>query len=311
MVKKAPYRKGEYDEYLEKNIQHIKNILHKEEDDRLFLIIGETGAGKSHLGLHIMEQYLGEKAHVDLIGFNKSTIAEGLKKAKDMELPRLFFADEANISKRDSQTRFNKQIIDLYFAIRGLQIFHIWCNPSLDMLDKPFIEERISGIFYVIKNKNTPNYRLYYYFRKSDILAIYNKYGNLKLPLMYKVRKKYAYYRGWSKQYKGFLFNDYEKKKEYRMDEKIEEFFSSWSKEPNLLTPREMANKLNVSMDSIRKYADTLKEREILVEGENFFTAATGRLRYKPELIEKFIEVCKENQARGSNWKNVNKKGTV
>ena len=290
MVKKAPYRKADYDEYLEKNIQHIKKILHKEDDDRLFLIIGETGAGKSHLG---------------------STIAEGLKKAKDMELPRLFFADEANISKRDSQTRFNKQIIDLYFAIRGLQIFHIWCNPSLDMLDKPFIEERISGIFYVIKNKNTPNYRLYYYFRKSDILAIYNKYGNLKLPLMYKVRKKYAYYRGWSKQYKGFLFNDYEKKKEYRMDEKIEEFFSSWSKEPNLLTPREMANKLNVSMDSIRKYADTLKEREILVEGENFFTAATGRLRYKPELIEKFIEVCKENQARRSNWKNVNKKGTV
>ena len=155
-------------------------------------------------------------------------------------------------------------MIDLYMAIRGLQMLHIWCNPSIDMVDKFFIEERLKGLIYCPSKEAKA--RVYYFFRKNDLLAIFNKYGHLKLHLLHRVRKKYAYYRGWSKAYNGPLLEEYLAKKESRMDEKVEEFFATWSKvkDKDLLRPKDLAKHLAVTDKSIINYTQTLLEEGIL-----------------------------------------------
>jgi len=297
MVKTAPYRTGkDYDEYLDLVVLGVKEHIKTKNDDFLILIVGPTGSGKSHLGLHIEESYLGDKASVNLIGLDKEGIASGLQSAKNQQLPRFFLADEANLSKRDAMSKWNKELLDLYFAIRKLQIFHIWCNPSLDIIDKPFIEEKIKGFIYI--PSKTKNARVYFYFTKKSLIQIYEKYGNLKLRTLHKVRKRYAYYRGWFKEYNGFLKEDYNKKKDSRIDTKIEEFAEKWgSKEGGLLKRSQIAKNLGFSSSTIINYQKILIERELLIENVNYFVSASGQYTFNQEVLTLFQDLSKERLA--------------
>ncbi|MFH1828457.1 MAG: hypothetical protein ABH824_04290 [Nanoarchaeota archaeon] len=298
MVFIAPVRNDhKYDEFLEKCLDSAKARILSQDDDSLILVVGDTGSGKSHLSLHMFERYLGKEASIDYCGLNKSSIAKALKAATDKPLPRCLWVDEANINKRDSLSKFNKDMIDLYFSIRGLQIFHVWCNPSLDMMDKFFIEERIKGIFY-ITNKN-PKVRLYYYFKKESILKIYNKYGHLKLPLLYKIRKKYAYYRGWFKVYDGFLLEDYLKKKDDRMEEKVANFYDKWSEKEienlNFVTIPKMSKLTGLSLQTVYNYVKILDGKDIF-NPENRITNISGISKYNLSLIPEFKKLAVKSQ---------------
>lgn len=292
MVKIAPYRKNKnYDEWLSHTIKGVKDHIKAKNDDFLVLIVGATGSGKSHLGLHILEKYLGEKANVNLIGLDKEGIANGLQSAKNQPLPRFFMSDEANLSKREAMTKWNRELLDLYFAIRKLQIFHIWCNPSLDIIDKPFIEEKIKGFIYI--PSKTKNARVYFYFTKKSLIQIYEKYGNLKLRTLHKVRKKYAYFRGWFKEYNGFLKEAYNKKKDSRIDFKIEEFAEKWGNNGKLKRSG-IAKHLGFASCTIIRYQKILTERGLLIEDDNFFISSAGNYTFNDSVLVLFEALAKE-----------------
>jgi len=292
MVKIAPYRKNKnYDDWLSLTINGIKNHIKVQNDDFLILIVGATGSGKSHLGLHILEEYLGEKANVNLIGFDKEGIANGLKSAKNQPLPRFFMGDEANLSKRDAMSKWNKELLDLYFAIRKLQIFHIWCNPSLDIIDKPFIEEKIKGFIYI--PYKTKYARVYFYFTKKDLIKIYEKYGNLKLATLHKVRRKYANFRGWFKEYNGFLKEGYNRKKDSRIDCKIEEFADKWGNNDKLKRSG-IAKHLGFANCTIIRYQKILIERGLLIENDNYFISSAGNYTFNDSVLVLFEELAQE-----------------
>jgi ABC-type dipeptide/oligopeptide/nickel transport system ATPase component len=300
MVKVAAYRtEKDYDEWLETTVNGVKEHIKDKNDDFLVLIVGATGSGKSHLGLHILEQYLGEQASVNLIGLDKEGIAGGLQSAKNQPLPRFFMADEANLSKRDAMSKWNKELLDLYFAIRKLQIFHIWCNPSLDIIDKPFIEEKIKGFIYI--PSKTKNARVYFYFTKQSLIKIYEKYGDLKLRTLHKVRKRYAYYRGWFKEYNGFLKEEYNKKKDSRMDTKVDEFAEKWGmkqKDDSIFRRGFVGKLLGLHKGTIKKYQDILVERGLLVENDNYFISASGHYTFNKDCLQLFQDLAKERRLR-------------
>ena len=138
----APYDANrKYDIIFENIINDISQALLEKEDDFLLLCCGSPGTGKSRLMLWGLELCLRENANVKYLGLNRADFADSLNNAKKSVLPRFCSNDEANISKRDSNSTYNKDVIDLYFSIRGLQIFHWWNNPSLDIIDKKFIED--------------------------------------------------------------------------------------------------------------------------------------------------------------------------
>jgi len=306
-VKTAPISEGNVDSVLLSIVDNKREHIASKEDDNLILIVGDTGSGKSNLALHIMDHYLNDAMSVDLIGLNRDSIAKAIGKATTMPLPRACLLDEANINKRDSLSKFNKDMMDLFFAIRGKQVFWLWCNPSLDMMDKFFIKERINSVIYVMK-KGTSS-RAYYYFTKKSVLEMLKKYGNLEMSLLKKVRKKYALYRGWFKEYVGDMKKPYIDKKEERMTEKVENFMTNWVTEPKdkeKLKPSEILKRADISVGTFKKYQREFIESGDLIEGENMFTDAIGRKKYAPSVVILCMEKLKANYLRNSkNFKNL------
>lgn len=236
MIRAKPWTKNterDYDDLLYRLIHNkIKPLTAEKDDDFLVMAIGEPGCGKSMLMLHAFDEYAKEYADISYVGFTEADFAKSMNTIQVDDVPRGFrFVgnDEANISKRNALSKYNKKLLDLYFAVRGLNIFHWWNNPSIDMIDKPFVKERLKGLF-LITTKSMTKPRLYYYFNQNGIIRILDKYKNLEFKTIYKVRKKYAVYQGWFKDYNGHLKKDYLNKKNNRMKEKVEEFFKSYGK---------------------------------------------------------------------------------
>jgi hypothetical protein len=97
----------------------------------------------------------------------------------------------------------------------------------VDIIDKPFIKDRVKG-FILITTKDNDRPRIYYYFTKASLIKILDKYKNLDIKTINKVKKKYAVYRGWFKDYNGDLKIDYLNKKNPRMIEKVDDFFNKY-----------------------------------------------------------------------------------
>lgn len=291
----------DYDFIFENIIKDINKTLSDKEDDFLMLCCGSPGTGKSMLGLHALDLSLGKEADVKYIGLNKSDFADALNHSKTKPYPRFCNNDEANISKRDALGQYNRDLIDLYFSIRGLQIFHWWNNPSLDMIDKPFIEERIKGVIFIAtKDKSRP--RIYYYFRKVDILRIWEKYKNLKLATLKKVCKRYAFYRGWFKDYKGRLLADYKRKKDLRMDEKVSDFHIKYGTSDKL-RPQDIYKHLQVSRDTFERYEKELLER-LIIKPDEIERTGTNRKLYPKSFLEIFQNLKEEKHGKVAQMDN-------
>ena len=228
MIKTKYDKNRAYDSMLSKLIVSIKDKITRKDDDFLVLAIGDTGSGKSMLMLHVYDEFAGDEACIDQVSFTKDGFADSLNLALRHDKGIRFVGnDEANVSKRDALSKFNKDLLDLYYSIRGLNIFHWWSNPSVDMIDKPFIKDRVKGLF-LITTKSMDRPRVYYYFKKDKLLQVYEKYKNLDIKTLRSVRKRYSFYKGWFRDYNGRLKQAYLDKKNPRMVDKVKEFLNKY-----------------------------------------------------------------------------------
>lgn len=271
-----------YDALFENVIDSIKVVTEEKDDDFLLICAGDTGTGKSRLMLHGLERYDPLGASVDFIGLNRKDHAKALRLAKSKKSLRFVGDDEANVSKRDALTKYNKDRIDLYYAIRGLRMFHWWNNPSLDMIDKPFIEERVRGVIVVLtKGKEV---RFYYYFTKKGILKFLEKHENLKLQTIKKHGGAFAHHLGWFRDYQGKMLAAYLQKKSARMEDKVEDFFAKYGGEETL-SLRAVINRLGISNGSGVKYARLALKAGVLPSDVR---TPTGQWVFTEKMLEDF-----------------------
>lgn len=292
--RRALYNKERlFDEVFEKVLLRVKEDMKEKKDDFLLMCVGTTGSGKSSLMFHAYEVLDLEGCSVDYVGLDPKDFATSLYKVRKKKGFKFAANDEANISKRNALTKFNKDIIDLYFSIRGLEIFHWWNNPSIDYVDKVFIEERIKGLIYIYtKDKDRP--RKYYYFRKVDLIRLYEKYGDLKLKTLDKYGNEYKYYEGWFKPYKGKLWEPYLEKKRSRMEDKIDSFFETYGKEATEVS-KEFISKakckriFKINDKVFEKALAELKLSGMLQENIHYMTNLNGRSFYNPTELEQIM----------------------
>ena len=283
------FSKEAYDNVFPIIIETIKQSIYDKDDDFFLMCIGATGSGKSMLSLHGMELYLKDKKSIDYVGFTRSSYAKALITAAQSDKPRMCINDEANVSKRDSITKYNKDVIGLFYSNRGANTFHWWNNPSLDMLDKSFINERIKGVIYVkTKDNNLP--RLYYFFWQKDIKKIMEKYKTLDINILKRVCKKYAYYRGWFRDYTGDLKKDYLEQKNKRILDVVQNFHDTYCDNLDKIPRCKLIKKLKISDNTMRSYENKMKEEGLLVENEDYEVNLAGRRFYSEESVEKFIK---------------------
>ena len=285
----APYRKEKpFDAYLEQTVLNIRNHINEKNDDYVTLIVGDTGGGKSTLALHMLEIFMpDERLNINQIALSKEEFASSLKAISNETKPRALIYDEANINKRDALSRWNKELLDLYFSCRGLNICHIWCNPSLQMIDKAFLQDRLRAII-LVRGKDVDRPRMFYYFRKQDIMKILKKYENLNLDTITRVRKKYAWFRGWFKDYNGVLKEPYLKKKNERMLVKVSQFFDKYA-DDKFIKKSEVVKILGCHEDTITNNLDKL------ILEEDYKITATGRYFFTDKGVDKLKQILNEN----------------
>lgn len=289
--------------------EHLENLVtqlqqkQKSDDDALLLTVGETGSGKSMLNLHIGTMLGGDSFSIDCISLDPETFANTLHHVKSLTGTRVLLNDEANINKRAAMSTYNRDTLNVYMSIRGLNIIHLWCNPSLDLIDKAFVKERLNGVILVL-NTGGLNTRVYYYFSKNAILQILNKYDNLELATLKKVRKKYAIFRGWFKDYQGNLKQEYRNKKQSRMENVVDNFFEKYGSKGNngdLIKLTTIGKNLNITEPTVKKWVVRMQEEGLLKEEEDFIINGLNRYMAKPEGAIK-IEEYIINFHRGKNY---------
>lgn len=303
MIRRAPYDQTRaHDIYLSKFVEEIRGeVLTKKDDDYLLLIVGPPGTGKSHLMMHIYEEFDPIDCSVDYIGLDRSEFADALKQAKNRSSLRFVANDEANINKRDSLTKYNKAILDLYMSIRGLNIFHVWDNPSAEMIDKAFIKERVKGLILIYDK--SPERRTYWFFKAETLTKIFERIGNLDLATLIKNRHL-AYYQGWFRPYSGKLLEAYLTKKNKRMEDKVDTFHKAWGTGPKQgearVTRAGLGKRLGVTSRTIIEYEKELLRDGLLMEGINYFTAPTGIRYFADNVYELFLDRISVKQQAGN-----------
>lgn len=246
----APYVPGRVvDEFFERLVKGSKKQMARIDDDAVFVCFGTAGTGKTTLMMHALGFYADEPSLAS-VALTRKDFAQALhrltKESKDLFVGN----DEGNVSKREALTSWNRDIIDLYFAIRGKKAMHWWNNPSLDYLDRVFVEERVKFVIFCFsKGASVRKYRV---FTKDSVLRMLDKEGDLRSYTFRKKGERYALYEGWFKAYTGPLWAEYLGKKEDRMDEKLIEFNAKYGLEDaqSVLTA---AERLGVSNHTLKR----------------------------------------------------------
>lgn len=308
-MKTAKYNKDrDYDELLDTIMNHVKYLITEKDDDFLILCAGDTGTGKSMLMMHTLDKFMNGHKSVEYVGLTKGSFASGFKKVQAVPKGYKFLGnDEANISKRDALSKYNKDLLDLYYSCRGLNIFHWWNNPSVDIIDKPFIKDRVKG-FILITTKDKDRPRIYYYFTKNALIKIFEKYKNLDIKTIKKVKGKYALYKGWFKDYKGELKRDYLDKKNPRMIEKVDDFVNKYGDKEleDVLTTKSVSDLTNYTSDYIKNLVrnGTIPQHFCIRNEKGFIT------KFKKEILAFLYERKKrtsDNQFKSRAAKGVGK----
>jgi hypothetical protein len=222
----APYSPNRlYDEYFEAVVLSVKKRL-AGDDDAIVFCFGTAGVGKTSLMFHAYELYASEP-RLSAIALTRKDFARSLYELTGYTKEPFVGNDEGNVSRREAMTQWNRDIMDLYFSIRGKRAFHWWNNPSIDYIDRVFIEERVKlVVFCFSKGRTIRKYRL---FTKDGMLRMLDKEGDLKTYTVRKHGHKYAAFEGWFKAYKGDLWKAYGDKKDERMDEKLSAFHRKYA----------------------------------------------------------------------------------
>ena len=278
-----PYEKGKL--YCKGTEFILKAAKERESnnDDFFLFIFGQRSTGKSRLMLHLLEAYLKKEASIKYIGLRKGDFASALYQATHKKLPRCCVNDEGNLNSKNAMTKYNKDTIDTYYSIRGLCMFHIWCNPSLN-IDKEFLEKIVNGVILTFTKFKT-GARLYYYFTKKNLLKLYEKYKKLDEIILRKNAHQYGFFRGWYKDYDGFLLKEYEALKDNRMIEKVNDFHEEYGEEHKLLTQAQMVRALKVSLGFFKKHKKIIEEKKLIPD---VVMAASGKELYPKEYIDLF-----------------------
>lgn len=290
---------SKYDPFLPLFVDGVKSRImnEKQKDDCLFLLAGKTGTGKSTLLLWLYSIYTPNQ-DLRFVPRSQAEFASSLKATKGVPVTdRVLLYDEAEAGKRDSMSKWNKDLIRVYSKIRGKRIFHAWCYPDSDMIDNKIINNRVNGVF-VTFEKNTDGIRHYYFYTQAKINEFLEEYGKLKLDLLIDKANKYAAYQGYFTEYDGPLRDAYFSRKEEGMDEEIDNFSEKYSGKPSdFLGTGSIAKMLRVSKDTVHKglnygLATGVYKKEVILN-------ALGQFKVLPDDVEK-LRVIIEQQGHKS-----------
>lgn len=189
-----------------KRILDIAREKQGKDFDSVFIISGQEGSSKSHLGLQCMD-YL--KGSINNISLDQNDFIDSLQKSEDNDV---IIFDEAGdgLFSRDFATSMSKQLVKTFMVIRAKKLITFLILPSFFMIDAYFRRHRVRGIFFVYKRGKVA------FFDKKKIEKII-AYGEKSQNMWVTKPSFYDTYP----IYSGSLLEDYKKKKATKINETL------------------------------------------------------------------------------------------
>lgn len=271
-----------------------KKILDKD-DDAVIVIVGGTGVGKSNLGLWIQDIVV-ERPRIQQVALTREDLAKAfLDASKDPKEIRYVQYDEGKLNRRDWNSSWSKELLEVYHDVRGLNIFHVWCTAFPNLLDREFVKERVSALIYCYdkgseKDKGAP--RRFYYFTKEDLIRFLEKNDSLSMPLLKKFSKAHASLQSYFCKYNGPMADAYLERKDNRMTERVGAFFQRWG--AGDVSMKEAGAKIGIDEKTARTWLD-----KVGTEGEHFIITSAGPRKVTPEGLVLLEEISRQKRSKG------------
>jgi len=249
--------------YIDKKlIQQLSKItvqkLKKKDNNKLILMCGETGVGKSALSFQC-SGYLDPNFNIDNISYTNEETQHNIKTIHNAAL----VFDEAfrGVSSRNTMNKQQKKLLEIFFEIRQLNQVIFLNSPSFFRLDEAIAVELSDILIYVYKLKN--GHRAWKLFNKRR-----------KNMLYYRAKKKYKSYNLVYCSLKGKFPKTYViNEKQYRKRK-----FDSLFGKSDLTIPDSETNKESIYLKCLKdKHKTYVKVAKVLAKYDLIINKSTIR----------------------------------
>lgn len=286
IIEPEPGRK--YDAAFESLMKGVRKRQSKG-DDYLLFISGDTGSGKSTLATHALEIVYGPDFDIDQMALSTEEFARALKTAKETDKKYIVY-DEAFVNRRRWNSDTNNSLIELYFKIRAMSIFHIWCNPSVEIIDKVFTKERIKALIYVYPSAPNVWPKRYAFIPKDNIIQIITEHKSLEQAVLHKYAHRYARYIGYFAQMSAPIWAKYCKKKDSAVDFAADEFISKFGANDFKYRKSHIAREAGVHARTIEAWFINLQKKGLIEENKHFIHNANGFALFNKEGLSVLLQ---------------------
>ncbi len=214
LIKKDYYISKE----IKQQLDNSKKIVKEADQDRIFIITGREGSGKSWLAMQLAA-YLDPSFCLDDICFDSESFG---KRIREVDKFKAVVFDESftGLSSKGSLSKENKKLIRILIECRQRNLYLFIVLPSIFILDRYITLFRSHSLFHVaISKRDFKNryYKVYNYQNKHKLYILGQKYLSYSKP---KIWKKHRFYE---KLPEGISKKEYQKKKSESFKEKEKE----------------------------------------------------------------------------------------
>lgn len=278
-----------------KTILKRQRYLNEHKDaDAFYLIAGYNNTGKSTLGHHLHALWSEGEPNAGYCSFDPEQFAGrlGLAMAEKKVKNKVAHWDEANFTGRGAMSKYNRDVIDLYWSNRSEHGLHLWCNPSIEYLEKVLVKERVTAVFLIHRGEfGNPSKRKFSLITRKSLQNLWKKEKKIDLDTLEREAKKYQLYEGWFYDYPR---NDFLKK--YISEKAARNKFKNDQLKANhaadTMTIPKTAAMLGVTRQTVSKHLKELDKQGKLSLDE--ITTPTGRKLISAEIMEQLRESMKQ-----------------
>jgi len=178
---------------VKRQFEHALHVVVKGNQDRIFVVDGREGLGKSTLAMQLA--YLVDKSfNIDRIAFNATEFERILKKADNYQA--IVFDEAFNgLSSKSALSKENKRLVQILMECRQRNLFIFIVLPSIFLLEKYVAIFRSQALFHVFAPKKygmRRYYRIFNYVNKKTLYLYGKKLMSYNRPRVNKTHRFYG-----------------------------------------------------------------------------------------------------------------------
>lgn len=212
--------------------------MNEESSDRVQVISGYEGSGKSYLQLDLHEHWTMNIIKVKspeeafkTFCFQDADWAKALVYSKDKPFMMITHDEAVNIVyRKEANTKKNKAINKGFKKMRGKRFYHVMIIPQLHRMDKEMVEDRVKRLLFVFKENGVRYVAVYTKKRLDSLISELNRMIEstakdvASRPQVVNCKTQPAFICR-IPEYKGKFLEYYAEYKEKNMDDSIENIY--------------------------------------------------------------------------------------